>query len=809
MISDPGRWWRETTEALGAALAVHGPAVTAGGIAGLLAVTLLAQLVRARRRARWAAGARWVEITAPPKVEPGSADLLWSNLGGLLRPPLKRAVMGQPPVAFEIHADTERLRFGIWVPGTVSPGLVEHAVRAAWPGAQTTTHRSNQPSPLPQPGPGQVLLHTAGRLRLASHESLPLRTERDTDPLRQLLGALEALPTGQSACVQVMARPATGSRARAARRAGKALLDGRPARLHTRVVRALLGLLHPATTSSRQARSTNPLGELAPHRAALGRAVAAKTGAGQLWAVQARYIATATTPTATAGQPTESVTRATSRGACDGRAEQLSASFGAYTGHNRLRRRRLWRRAALVRRWMGRGQLWSTPELAALAHLPLDVRVAGLARAGAATVAPPPGIPTIGSDTKILGVAQSGTRRPVGITVADSACHLHLLGRTGSGKSTTEANLALADIHAGRGTAVLDPKGDLARDIDHRLTPDELGRVVRLDPDAPGPVPTLNLLDPTNPNAVDYLVGICSRIYQQYWGPRIEEALRNGCLTEVAYYHHRVRLDPNTPLPHLGDVVDLFDSDAHRSRATAHLDTAGGRHLRGFWAYYNEQTPAGRHTLSQPLLSKLRGLLLRPFAAAVLTGTGPPLDMAAVLNRGRICLARLPEGTLGLETTRLLGSLLVARAWQAATARAALPEHARAHAALYLDECQQFLNMPVPMEDLLAQARGYRLSLVLAHQNLAQLPRELREAISANAASKLFFQVSPEDAHTLERHVYPHLTAHDLAHLGPFTAAARLHVNGAPTAPFTLSTYPLPPALTGPGGPADPWRAAA
>jgi|HubBroStandDraft_5_1064220.scaffolds.fasta_scaffold187397_2 hypothetical protein len=45
-------------------------------------------------------------------------------------------------------------------------------------------------------------------------------------------------------------------------------------------------------------------------------------------------------------------------------------------------------------------------------------------------------------------------------------------------------------------------------------------------------------------------------------------------------------------------------------------------------------------------------------------------------------------------------------------------------AALYLDECHNFLNLPGSLEDILSEARGYRLSLVLAHQHLDQLPRE-------------------------------------------------------------------------------------
>ncbi|MGV4923710.1 type IV secretory system conjugative DNA transfer family protein [Streptomyces sp. BHT-5-2] len=98
---------------------------------------------------------------------------------------------------------------------------------------------------------------------------------------------------------------------------------------------------------------------------------------------------------------------------------------------------------------------------------------------------------------------------------------------------------------------------------------------------------------------------------------------------------------------------------------------------------------------------------------------------------------------------------------------------------------------------MLAEARGYRLSMLLAHQHLAQLPRDLREGISANARNKVFFNASPEDSNALERHTLPTLAAHGLAHLGPYQAAAHLLTNGAESTAFTLTTYPLSPAIPG------------
>jgi hypothetical protein len=118
------------------------------------------------------------------------------------------------------------------------------------------------------------------------------------------------------------------------------------------------------------------------------------------------------------------------------------------------------------------------------------------------------------------------------------------------------------------------------------------------------------------------------------------------------------------------------------------------------------------------------------------------------------------------------------------------PKRERFNAALYIDECHNFLTMPGSVDDMLAEARGFRLGLVLAHQNLTQLPRETQAALSANARSKIYFTVEPGDAKDLARHTLPELDEHDLSHLDVHTAAARLLVGGRELPAFTFTTNP-------------------
>jgi hypothetical protein len=336
---------------------------------------------------------------------------------------------------------------------------------------------------------------------------------------------------------------------------------------------------------------------------------------------------------------------------------------------------------------------------------------------------------------------------------------------------------------------VVDPKGDMIRDILARLPSQIAARTVLFDADDAACPPRLNVLQADaldeRDMVVDNVTGIFSRIFQAYWGPRTDDVFRAACLTLL--------VDDSSGASHLADVADLLTNATVRARRTAGIADPV---LRGFWAWYDQLSEANRATIIGPLMNKLRAFLLRRFVRNAIASGPSSFEMSRVLDGG-LCLVRIPKGVLGEQTTQLIGSLVVAKAWQAASRRARLPQARRLDAALYLDEGHNFLNLPYPVEDMIAEARGYRLSLTFAHQNLAQLPRDLREGISANARSKIIFNASPEDARDLERHTAPLLSAHDLSHLGAYQAAARLVASGEERPAFTLLTTPLPAPIPG------------
>lgn len=756
-------WWHHITQLVLA----HAPLLAALALTGLLVLVVVNWVWLRLRDRRIAGGARLIQIQVPPQVEVTAAVRFWANLIGLLRPRWRRIVFGQPHVAFEYAWDGPELRARLWVPGCIPAGLIARAVEAAWPAARTSI--SEPRAAFPQ----EAHLVTGGVLRLARPDHHPISTDgstgRGADPVRALLGAASGISVGQHALVQVLARPITGRRLARAHRAAAELRGA----YQPTLVGRLLDLLTPGTSAGSQSVRPGDVAAAHPERAGEIKAILDKAAAPR-FEVVVRYA------TATSYVTQAEVARAWLRG----RAHALASAFAVYAGRNHFDRHRLHHPAqVMTERRMRRGDLLSVTELAAIAHLPYDPAVPGLSRAGANSVPPPPAVPAGGRGIKLLGDADAGAPRPIALRVADARHHLHVIGATGSGKSTLLAHLVLADAAARRAAVVIDPRGDLINDLLDRLPEQAADRVWLIDPDTTPP-PALGVLSGADANLIsDNLVGIFHRIFAESWGPRTDDILRSAILTLQ-----------QTPGATLADVPRLLTEEAYRIRATRRIRD---EILAGFWAWYASLSPEARANAIGPVMNKLRHFLLRPFVRQVIGTPGNGLNMGRLLDGGGILLVRVPKGILGDDTARLLGSFVLAKIWETTTARARHHEHARHDASLYIDEAHTFLNLPHGIEEMLAEARAYRLSVTLAHQNLTQFPTGMRDAVAANARNKIFFATSPRDAHDLAATTWPNLTDHDLANLGAYQAAARLIVAAHETPAFTLTTRALPDPTPG------------
>lgn len=368
-------------------------------------------------------------------------------------------------------------------------------------------------------------------------------------------------------------------------------------------------------------------------------------------------------------------------------------------------------------------------------------------------------------------------RRIFGMRQRDRFAHLYVIGQTGTGKSTLLEFLIRQDAAAGRGFSFLDPHGDSVRRLANFLTSGLRQDVLYLDAPEPSCPIAFNPLEsvPLEQRALaaSGIIEAFKNVWGQWWGPRLEHWFRNGLLTLL-----------DQPASTLADMPRLFADDAFRKVAIARVTHPA---VRDFWFQeYAKYSVRYRAEALSPLLNKLGAFLAQPTLYRILTKPRSGFDCREVMDSGKILLVNLAKGRMGSDACSLLGALLVTRIGLAALSRADIPETSRRDHFLYLDEFQNFTTLSVAT--MLSELRKYRLGMILAHQYVAQLAPEVREAVFGNVGSMITFRIGPEDARFIEKWFEGEFSALDLMKLPNFNIYVRLQVDGAPVNPFSAET---------------------
>lgn len=402
---------------------------------------------------------------------------------------------------------------------------------------------------------------------------------------------------------------------------------------------------------------------------------------------------------------------------------------------------------------------------------------------------PPPWYhsPTSPKTDRAFALSMDLAPKKLSISPKDSLEHTHLIGPTGSGKSTAMQHLILADIKAGRSVLVLDPKADLVTDILARIPEERANDVVVIDPSAPNPC-GFNPLAFGNKTdkalLADSILSVMKEIFSDSWGVRLADILNAALLTLV-------EIDGATLLW----LPALLTDDDFRMRIISQLSDRVA--LLPFWEQFNALKESERRQQVDPVLNKVRQFLLRPSLRNVLGQAQPKFSLSDLFRHRKIVLVPLNKGLIGGESARLLGSLVVGLTWTLALGRANLPPERRHLVSIYIDELQDYLSLPTDLSDALAQARGLGVGLTLAHQYRDQFPPDIRAGVDANCRNKIAFGLSAKDAKEMAA-MAPELTAEDFMALPRYQIYTSFQQNGRNTGWVLGKTLPPAPALRDP-----------
>src|SRR3954471_14266810 len=317
-------------------------------------------------------------------------------------------------------------------------------------------------------------------------------------------------------------------------------------------------------------------------------------------------------------------------------------------------------------------------------------------------------------------------KRTLRITPQQARAHMHVLGKTGSGKSYFLAGLFLAMHEAGMPATLIDPHGDLAEMVLAHLVqqgtfsdPAAYERLIYLDLPAAAAqgryLPFNYLAQPYDDHAMAQLVAeACRRAWPELatGAPTFENILKHSVI--ALRQNHQ-------PLSKLADL--LVDKDYREGL----LKNVTDEQVVRFFHLRMDNWGRDEAHMKESTLNRADLLTLSPVLRHSLGSFENRLSFRRLIDSGCSLIVNLaiPDA----DARRLFGCLLTVGMESAALSRADnLTERVPHH--LIIDEFSQFMaQSETALTRMLSETRKYELFCVMAHQNWSQASERLKGAL--------------------------------------------------------------------------------
>jgi len=384
-------------------------------------------------------------------------------------------------------------------------------------------------------------------------------------------------------------------------------------------------------------------------------------------------------------------------------------------------------------------------------------------------------------------------KKEIRMKTEDRFRHFYVIWQTGTGKSSIMQTMVRQDLANWEWICIIDPHGDLARDVLPFIPRERADDVVIFDPsDLSRPI-WLNLLEAETDEekelvAMDALNIMIKLFGNEIFGPRIQDYFRNAVLTLMDYPQGWA----------ITDLVRLFTDEEFQKDRVRNVKNPI---VKAWWeTTYAKMWDREKAEIIPYFAAKFGQFTTNKMMRNIIGQVKSSFDILDIMQNKKILLVNLSKWRLWDINSKLLGMMLVSKIQMAAMRRDRIPKEERADFFLYIDEFQNYVTDSI--ESILSEARKYRLSLNIAHQYLGQLEQSdaltksslnLKQAIFWNVWTIMSYKIWPEDWEFMAKYFAPTFSEQDLVNMDKFKATMKLSVDNQPTIPF--SVIPVNPYL--------------
>jgi len=431
------------------------------------------------------------------------------------------------------------------------------------------------------------------------------------------------------------------------------------------------------------------------------------------------------------------------------------------------------------------GIVLNTEELAGLYHLPFSWNeTPNIVWLEAKKLGAPSNLP---ADGLIIGKnVYRDESKIVRIKQVDRSRHMYIIGKSGTGKSYLQVNMAIQDIKNGEGICVLDPHGDLIEDILKYIPKERVEDVILFDPsDTERPL-GINMLEFETQDQKTFVINEMIKIFDKLYdlkatgGPMFEQYMRNAILLIME------DIESGSTLLEIPRV--LADEEFRRLKLSKCKDYL----VSDFWKKQAEKA-GGEASLANMvpyITSKLTPFISNDIMRPIISQQKSAFNFRQVMDEKKILLLNLSKGKIGELNSNLIGMVFVGKILMSALSRTDQAEEDRKNFYLYIDEFQNFITDSIAI--ILSEARKYKLNLVIAHQYISQLiekgDEKIKDAVFGNAGTFISFRIGVKDAEIVAKQYAPVVSEYDLINLPAFNAYIKLLIDNYNPPAFSLET---------------------